>query len=517
MGETSLAPNLAQLSVDDDDQELSSTAISPSLTPIFTLPVETLTEIFSYLPCHIPELRAEHGVQKNPRWLSVTQVCSHWRRVAHACRELWVVLPLENKHWTGLALELSHGSPLIVNVNEPEGVSSYAAVSLALKYTQQICQVSWVASCRSRLNRLLDDVGPVPQLESFTFSIADDEINGGTPDLTPILAFPVLRKVHVRGASFGNTRPLLFSPTVTDLTFIDVDVGATLADLIATLRGLRKLERLILRDCFPLEPLDNSSPLLIPIVLPHLITLSLSGDIADVSDTLALITAPACQELSLECICFDFVEEAIRRHLTSMLADRDSSSVMSSQNSYQALRVLSSSKQQTYFQVTHPLVPFAGLPEQLNLILHHWERENLEREEYVCAALPLGALQRLNIGLLLFKTSWHRVFAHFVQLHDVTINDDTMSDVAATPRWQPPSPDAQLAVIPRPISVVVEDVHFLSSPLMLGLMSRVMESGNGRFRSLELRNCVISPSSVKDLQDKFGADVVHWDGVSGRR
>ncbi|KAI0056496.1 hypothetical protein BV25DRAFT_1995570 [Artomyces pyxidatus] len=515
MEQSAFSPNLAQLNIVDNGRELAPTAIYPSLPPIFALAVETLTEIFSYLPCHIPELRAEYGLHKTPRWLAVTQVCNHWRRVAHACRELWVVLPLENKHWTGLALELSRGSPLIVDMNEPEGVASYAAVSLALEHPQQICQMSWVASCTSDINQLLSDVGPAPQLESFTFSIPDGEFNDGTPDLTSILAFPALRKFLVRGGSFGNPYPLLFSPTVTELTFIDVYIGATLADLFTTLRGLRKLERLILRDCLPFAPLDNSSPPLTPIVLPHLISLSLSGEIDDVSDTLALVTAPACQELNLECTCFDFEEDAIDQYVTNMLADLRSSSV---QNSYQALHIRSSSMIQTYFKATQPLIPLAGLPEQFNLMLQHEDDYSLNLGEHVYRMLPLKALQWLDIGVHLLDMTGDRIFMDCVQLHHITISDDTADAAAAIGRWHPPPPDAQHGV-PRPISVVVEDVDFRESsesPLfMLRLLSDVMKCGRGRFRSVELRKCVIRPSSVKVLQDKFGADLVHWDGVGG--
>jgi hypothetical protein len=94
----------------------STAKISPSLFD--KLPPEILVQIFFHLrPSFWGQSGAERAELSLADFLSLSHICSSWRRAALGHRTLWNLLPGTNRKTTRLLLERSGNTPLTVVLN----------------------------------------------------------------------------------------------------------------------------------------------------------------------------------------------------------------------------------------------------------------------------------------------------------------------------------------------------------------------------------------------------------------
>ncbi|TEB23218.1 hypothetical protein FA13DRAFT_1593151, partial [Coprinellus micaceus] len=73
------------------------------------LPPEVLEKIFKE---DASDERQDWEEDNNLRWIRLTQVCRHWREVAHGYAPLWTTVILTNPEFMELMLALSKGAPI---------------------------------------------------------------------------------------------------------------------------------------------------------------------------------------------------------------------------------------------------------------------------------------------------------------------------------------------------------------------------------------------------------------------
>jgi hypothetical protein len=84
-----------------------------SLACISYLPPEILATIFE----HVVERKSSMGACRHPPCLTVTHVCTHWRRLALEYPSLWATIDQDSARWMGIMLERSKKVALVVTCN----------------------------------------------------------------------------------------------------------------------------------------------------------------------------------------------------------------------------------------------------------------------------------------------------------------------------------------------------------------------------------------------------------------
>ncbi|OAX35931.1 hypothetical protein K503DRAFT_337818 [Rhizopogon vinicolor AM-OR11-026] len=84
-----------------------------SLACISCLPSEILATIFE----HVVESRGSKGACRHPPCLTITYVCTHWRRLALESPSLWATIDQNPSRWMDIMLERSKKVALVVTCN----------------------------------------------------------------------------------------------------------------------------------------------------------------------------------------------------------------------------------------------------------------------------------------------------------------------------------------------------------------------------------------------------------------
>ncbi|KAF7357564.1 F-box domain-containing protein [Mycena sanguinolenta] len=285
-----------------DSQRACVLALRYIIAPIRTLPLELMAEIFELTIEDETHIRDAHRI---------SQVCSHWREVAHGTPRLWSrplrielcrkggfsrfwIRPLEEKEIAaGLKAWLARSAPLSISI-------SFGLVTKNM-YPAVLEEVLAVAS-RSRsliFPTASDFKTPVPLLRQLIHAKLDrlEELNLGIidkADHTPIaFAVPRLRTFSI--ADLGEPQIIVPWSQLTELTFscgspdVILEVLSQCGNLVSASITILKRTRLP----GPGVGRDTS------IQLSHLRSLDLDF-MADFASLFDYLSAPVLQDLRLE-------------------------------------------------------------------------------------------------------------------------------------------------------------------------------------------------------------------------
>ncbi|TFK63443.1 hypothetical protein BDN72DRAFT_847610 [Pluteus cervinus] len=244
-----------------------------SFTPVYRLPPEILTRIFSFVRQQSTRSCRDSARSRPPGWIVVTDVSQYWRNVAIGSPDLWSYISSSYPDRAiGRWLQRSKVAPLSVSLGHRSRVNSQL-VRIALP---RIRELKLESLTRESWNTLLPDLSfPAPRLESLSisFSTALGRYLGiHTPPSTGLdIIFngraPSLRRLELRNCSFK----LIPFTGLTALEIHDPHHFSSV-DLLIALQELSRLTSLSLSNVH-----FHSGVLVNPVTLPSLKSLSIIG------------------------------------------------------------------------------------------------------------------------------------------------------------------------------------------------------------------------------------------------
>jgi len=280
--------------------------------PVYTLPVEVLSRIFTLYQYNTPRLDLD--------WIKISHVSRKWRGVAIQSSLLWTDISFDLPiFWIQEMLSRSQTAPLnlevdLRNVKLPSGDQSsprWSLLQLILRqhmYRMEEITLHHVTS--SRLKALCHDIPPsnAPRLRIFhldsvkyrlqhgSTSVPDDPISLFQPIL---ISTPYLRRVELPSC------PPWASPMLTDLTHLAIhDLPGSVR--VSTLKFLQAIQRMVGLEELHLEwtaPVseDDSVPFQIPyqVDLPYLRFLNVRDDALAIAHVLGCLHIPPTTRLHL--------------------------------------------------------------------------------------------------------------------------------------------------------------------------------------------------------------------------
>ncbi|KAH0840292.1 hypothetical protein J3R83DRAFT_1301 [Lanmaoa asiatica] len=159
-----------------------------TLSPIFSLPPETLQTIFIHLAGH-------GGTWSVPSWVGVSYVCRHWRDVALSCSTLWAYHFVASPRWTEELLSRSKQASLKIRIEwgTIQGYWWLSIVEKLMDHTERIQELHLKFSASERIwHEILSKLSlRAPRLQnlvisthrSFDYYSESMPFNGDTPAL----------------------------------------------------------------------------------------------------------------------------------------------------------------------------------------------------------------------------------------------------------------------------------------------------------------------------------------------
>lgn len=234
------------------------------------------------------------GESETWSWVSVSYVCTNWRRVALQSPDLWRYIDFSHPRWYKLTWARAKMSSLHVIATVTENNTRHLQRTLQLAHRiQDIHLISPIEKVRPLLEIL---AYPNPSLESMTIDIRSSP-ESGCIDMYDAPSFPTsyggppltnLKYLELRNSPF-----YLFTSRCTHLTHLHlhnlpVTERPTLRHLLTMLEQLNNLRSLILDHAFPINiEFDDIHDQ--PICLPQLEYISLVGNVPEISNTLKYI------------------------------------------------------------------------------------------------------------------------------------------------------------------------------------------------------------------------------------
>lgn len=302
-------------------------SVRNALLPVFRLPVEVLSSIFTYL------LETPKDLFTTPRSRDVlwaTHVCRHWRQVALDCSALWTRIQVQCTHpdWTAEMLRRSKRSSVSLRAKIYDPPShTIRAVQLVLAQMGQVDEMHLSGDSKS-IASLLDGVTmAAPRLTSLIVTNANWRAHADILRLNPSFlggGAPLLQRLELQKCSVDWDAPLF--QTFSNIRTLQVDGAAarqsTLPQFLHVLETAHQLEKLHLAGVIPTTPgpatfIEQTIP------LNQLRRLFLGGTTSDVAALLSHITVPHTCSLSLRCVSSDkpdettLLSDALSAHLSS--------------------------------------------------------------------------------------------------------------------------------------------------------------------------------------------------------
>ncbi|TFK67127.1 hypothetical protein BDN72DRAFT_843438 [Pluteus cervinus] len=266
-------------------------AFRNTFTPVYRLPPEILTRIFSFVR-HVPK-PAFYSNRATPlEWVDVTRVSQHWRNVAIGSPTLWShISSTYPKRLAEEFLQRSKAAPLSIDMRGPGSQDADQFITPSLfrirELTLGLSSASWIG-----LSRNLSS--PAPLLESLSIMITDNvkqSTSSTISDTTFAGTTPRLRFLELTGCSVD-----INSSIFSDLNALDLcnpPQKLLVTDLLTCLRNLPRLTSLVLTEVLVTgAPLASSN--LDTIVLASLASLAIrGGSFAQDLDILSHLSFPA--------------------------------------------------------------------------------------------------------------------------------------------------------------------------------------------------------------------------------
>ncbi|TFK67944.1 hypothetical protein BDN72DRAFT_842438 [Pluteus cervinus] len=260
----------------------------PRSSPTHRLPPEILTTIFIYFRRIAFDDYPPDSQEHCAPWMVVTEVCSHWRNVAHESTILWSHIPRSyTRRIIERCLKFSKSAPLVVKIHgcmtsdqihpslmDPGVISRLRCLDLNLYRLDS-------ASCLEELCSHLSSAAP--SLESLSIDLNQFRVQSGPRYLDEIWAraIPRLRNLSLRACDVNLSSPLLTNLTILEIRNPEPKLNGV--ELISTLHGLPSLMSLQMSDVLRLPENYKIDPSYTPIFkmevveLPSLRLLSIHG------------------------------------------------------------------------------------------------------------------------------------------------------------------------------------------------------------------------------------------------
>lgn len=280
--------------------------------PISKLPPELLSEIFIHVASDRAQVH-ERAPLYHPywTWISVLQVCTHWRAVAIASPRLWSrIVVTMHPEWMKEVLQRSRSAPLFVSAHtdsRPGGRKSQS-LKVVMESLARIRDLR-LTGAPDILERALSVWrGPAPLLENVSLTVPTDL--GLSRQFSPRLDLFLngqaerLQRLEMQEYPFPwnivSSFPLLKHLIVSHQ--LD-DAVPTMTDMLNTLERLPLLEELELRDILPpcLEATNYLPGVTRVIALPRLRSVKLSARTQDCTNLLIHLSVHPDAVFSIHC------------------------------------------------------------------------------------------------------------------------------------------------------------------------------------------------------------------------
>ncbi|KAH8114307.1 hypothetical protein DFH11DRAFT_1593730 [Phellopilus nigrolimitatus] len=284
------------------------------------LPVELLLRIFA--------LGVEQDVEFS---VTISQVCSHWRKIAIKTPSLWCRVRLDGR-WTLCykRIRRSSGQPLDVELDFSAPIPARIPAIITYAHLRMACALPSIGQWRSLSIRF---GGYIPFFWNSVLSSLCAEparVSPSTPGLQSLsLVYPLnddtkdLRHVSLHGIRLRWTAPLFGDLVCLEYTHHGFTEGhEAVQEVLAMLTVSRRLESLAI--AFPEYPASRSgipyiwfSRTYLPVSMNHLkrFTLRANGDAAppkELRKLVAKLLLPALRQLELDAAAVAFSRKAVR-------------------------------------------------------------------------------------------------------------------------------------------------------------------------------------------------------------
>ena len=417
---------------------------------IFRLPTEILESIF--IDCARDHHSKDNGrpIQTVPRWVNVSYVCRHWRKVALECPTLWTYLFVMSSRWMRELLARSKQAPLKL----------HAYPSLAYPFTSEFCFAEPVMNHIERIQELHLHIphrynpaqyfsklsSPAPHLQNLKISV-----DGHCLEWPSVLFdgdAPALRTLELSHCSLPWNSFKLSGLTTLSLRLLGSDGRQNPEEFLATLSCMQDLRHLYLDNVLNSAAKFLSSTVFQTfrkINLLHLSRLLVVAPLSTVIALLSCIVIPMKTEVRLQCYAEGGHSPDSYAPLLSLLAQRfDMSDDQTPSNpkirsliaehtrwGNGKLRFSGSDRDCDYYPSDHEWG--CNVPLKFMIRFNHPMPDDRDRIiTDICCSLPLTNVQSLNVIDPPFSSAFlTKTFGHLHDLRYLKLSRGEMPDLAS--------------------------------------------------------------------------------------
>lgn len=230
-------------------------------------------------------------------WVNVTYVCSSWRQVAIDCQDLWRYVDFSHPKWFAVTLPRAKTVPLCIRATV--GTHNTGLLQRTFQLAHRIQSINLTCPIQHIHGLLPTLTYPNPALESLTINVRIPNYDNTHRVYEP-LSFPTtgaplqrLRYLELRCAPFFMISPRFNFLTHLHLHDLPPCERPTRRRFLFMLAKIPLLQDLVLERAFPINvESDDFAHTEKRVTLSHLVSVSLTGSVTDLSVVLNCITMP---------------------------------------------------------------------------------------------------------------------------------------------------------------------------------------------------------------------------------
>lgn len=267
------------------------------LSVIARLPPELLSDIF------LLKALAEREESNNSRWIRVSHVCSHWRRIALGCPAFWSHIQCTHPTWAVEMLRRSRNMPLTVVATPRRYYTTSPAIRSVLGHLWRIRELSLLPDSSDLLHweGLLANLKlPAPLLETLHIEFIIPHPKSKLPDGI-FKNSPRLRHLTLRNCNLIWSTILPCALTTFQISNLHPRYQPSMDQLLTVLEKLPSLTTLTLSDAFKSHAAKNAMPIQKRVSLPSLKSLEVSTSLEACIFLLNHMDYPTTTKISVTC------------------------------------------------------------------------------------------------------------------------------------------------------------------------------------------------------------------------
>lgn len=492
--------------------------------PVSRLLSEILVLIFAFLVEANPTTSSAGDIpegigrpQVRLGWITVTHVCSFWRRVALEHRILWTHHRFDlGLEWSAEMLRRAGDAPLELTLSEefvpfPPSKSDVATVISRLLYRASALTIEEGAFTLAVLDSL---ALPAPLLDSLSITsnhlalLPQSFFLGNVPKLRDLYLSNVL-PVWTTAAFTGLKRLCVFLDR-----FMDTSHIPTYPELFDSLQSMPHLEVLVLRGCLPLGPFPHSLGDRM-IQMPNLQHLFLDGHTFGCHQILGHLNFPREAVVSVTCLTDDMTGQDCCDILPLLISRLPRPSLGTLDVSWKDRfdRAFNISGDSTWHEDENAKQPqFLSrrgnrLSVRFNFKFLLWSAEQKVRMlKAVCSALPTEELRVLTGNLDLGKDAWPEVFGGHQRLQHIRVGSlPTLRSLVPFLSQEGVYPDL------KSLTLLDVDLSAKSGDTII-LMKQLNSSRPPKMSTVIIDACRIKRELVRAMRAAAPDLEIRWDG-----